>query len=150
MTVPPPQSKSIAPVLLALVIVLLACIGGGAILYAFSGNASESQAVGRIPDVGVRPSPSNPPPRSNAKTSMSPRISEGTWLVGEEVPAGKYRTPGALEGIAQLCYAHTSKTDSDADIIEQVVANGTTEPARITLKAGQYFKTSGCQPWVKQ
>lgn len=84
------------------------------------------------------------------KTNRPDSIGQGMWLVGEDVKPGKYRTAGAEGGVMMLCYWHTAKTDGDEAIIDQGMVNDVDEPGRVTLKAGQYFKTNGCKPWIKQ
>lgn len=69
----------------------------------------------------------------------------GTYEVGTEVEAGKYRSPGVQDSIAPLCY--WDLTDSSGSIKDQgVTPEG---PSRATLTKGLLFKSSGCQDWTK-
>jgi hypothetical protein len=76
-------------------------------------------------------------------------IGEGLWKVGTEVKAGTYRTKGAIDAQIPLCYWHTAKDDTDATIITQGLVDKITQQGRVTLKKGEFFKTSGCQEWEK-
>lgn len=85
-----------------------------------------------------------------AKPVKAKTIGEGTWKVGTEVTPGTYRTPGAKEGIITLCSWQVSTDDDGQHILSIDAVDSTSEPGRVTLKAGRYFKTSGCQDWIKQ
>jgi hypothetical protein len=76
-------------------------------------------------------------------------IKDGTWRVGKDVAAGKYQTQGAADSVIPMCYWHTALDDSGQNIIAQGVSDGADEQGLVTLKAGQYFKTSGCKAWTK-
>lgn len=78
-----------------------------------------------------------------------PQIGQGEFEVGPDVTAGKYRTAGAAEGVVSLCTYFVSKTGS-TDYTDFGTVSNITEPAIVTLKTGQTFKSSGCQPWIKQ
>jgi hypothetical protein len=71
-------------------------------------------------------------------------IREGMWRVGTDVKPGRYKTTGALDG---LCYWHTARDTSDLTIIDQGLADRSNQAGYVTLKSGQYFKTSGCHDW---
>lgn len=82
------------------------------------------------------------PPASVAPAA--PSISDGTWTVGEDVPAGTYKVTGA----GSTCYWSITKSGSNgADIIDNHLGGGN---LRVTLKAGQDFETARCGTWVKQ
>lgn len=66
----------------------------------------------------------------------------GTYLVGDEVAPGKYRSAG-VDG--SMCY--WDLTNDAGTIVDQGVA--TEGPSRATLKAGLTFKSSGCSTWNK-
>lgn len=75
-------------------------------------------------------------------------IGDGTWEVGTEVKPGRYRTPGAVKGIFELCIWTIKSSDSpDARVIDFGTSN-VDEPNRAVLKRGQFFDTSGCETWT--
>lgn len=74
-------------------------------------------------------------------------IGEGTYEVGDDIKAGKYRTVGA-DG--SNCYwARLKNTDGDLD---SIIANGNVHgPTTVTIKTSDgAFQTSGCEPWVRK
>lgn len=90
--------------------------------------------------------PADEPADEPAETDESDGVTDGTWLVGEDIDAGRYVTAGP-DGLA--CYWERSKNDSGE--FDAIIANGT-EAGRgsVSLKKGEYFKTTGCKPWVKR
>jgi len=71
-------------------------------------------------------------------------FSDGTFLVGTDIEAGTYKSPGDDTGIG--CYWERAKDDSgDFDsIITNEAFDG---PGRVTVKTGEIFKTSGDCEW---
>jgi hypothetical protein len=100
------------------------------------------------PELTLKPSaPSKPKPVSPAAPEG---ITDGKYLVGTDIPAGTYRTLGVAPGSAtQLCIWDLSKDDS-ADYGAFIDSRSGTGPDRVTLKAGQFFGTDGCKPWIRQ
>lgn len=95
--------------------------------------------------------PSNPPVKAAppaTKKPIIPQIGEGEFEVGKDVTAGKYKTAGAADGMVPLC--SFSVKNSQGTYVDSGLVDGLTEPAYVTLKAGQTFKTSGCKAWIKQ
>jgi hypothetical protein len=78
------------------------------------------------------------------KVQAQNTIAEGTWAVGVDVQPGTYRTKDAVSG---TCYWGIY---SDANG-EHIVANDIVSGGRptVTLKNGQFFKTSRCGEWGK-
>lgn len=95
-------------------------------------------------------SPKIPAQRSSPAKPAAAGVTDGTYLVGKDIPAGTYRTLGvAPDSTTELCIWELAKDDSggyDAFIDSR----SGTGPDRITLKAGQVFRTDGCRPWTKQ
>jgi hypothetical protein len=83
-----------------------------------------------------------------AVAKVSAGIGEGTWEVGVDVKPGKYKTAGAVQTGLGLCYWHTALDDSNTHIVAQGVVDKPNEPGRVTLKKGQFFRTTGCEPWI--
>ena len=69
-------------------------------------------------------------------------ISEGVWLVGEDVAPGRYCVTAAVSGD---CYWEI--TTSGGTIVDNDFVSG--GRPTVTLKAGQQFKTQGCGDWAK-
>lgn len=68
----------------------------------------------------------------------------GTWEVGVDVVAGKYKTLGS-----DNCYwARLRNNDgSTDDIIDNNIGAG---PQTVTIKDGEYFETQRCGTWTRQ
>ncbi|MFD3696226.1 hypothetical protein ACFWUZ_08685 [Streptomyces sp. NPDC058646] len=98
-----------------------------------------SASAGSAPSASPSPAPAGPagPARS---------IGPGTYLVGEDVAAGTYKTPGPSSSSIPNCYWARNKNDSGE--FSAIIANGNPEgPTRVTVKKGEVFETSGCEAW---
>ena len=97
------------------------------------------------------PAPALSPSKPRAVSPAAPEgVTDGKYLVGKDIPAGTYRTLGVAPGSAtQLCIWDLSKNDS-ADYNAFIDSRSGTGPDRVTLKAGQFFGTDGCKPWIRQ
>lgn len=79
--------------------------------------------------------------KAESKTSA---ITDGTYLVGSEIPPGTYKSDG---GGSTLCYADTQ--DKAGNILQQEVAGGG-EAVVIRIASSAYtFKSSDCGSWKK-
>ncbi|MFI1158335.1 hypothetical protein [Streptomyces sioyaensis] len=75
-------------------------------------------------------------------------IGQGSYLVGEGIAAGTYRTGGPAASDIPLCYWARAK-DSSGEM-GSIIANGTPQgPARVTVTKGETFETNGCRRWTK-
>lgn len=139
--------------------VLAACLG----ITAAALNTAESPPPSRPQLAGSAASPTSSPqggwgadsvsPSAAPKTSASPKaavvpaatIKAGTWTVGDDIPAGTYRS----SGVTSMCYWEISKTGTNgSDIIANDLPSG--GRPQVTLKKGQDFKTSEeCGVWSK-
>lgn len=80
-------------------------------------------------------------PAAPAKPANS--IDDGTWTVGEDFPAGTYKTTGSGED----CYWSIYKSGTNqSDIVNNHIGGGN---LRVTLKKGQDFETARCGTWTK-
>jgi hypothetical protein len=88
-----------------------------------------------------------PPPATVDVQAADGTITDGTYLVGTDIPAGTWRTSGPQPMDPPTCYWERA---SDATgTLESIIANGIpTGQAIVTLKPGDYFTTMGCQPWT--
>jgi cytoskeletal protein RodZ len=172
MTYPvPPKKKNrtVWIVLLAVagLVALVCCIGG---LSQLATN-DEPDATPSTRPTTVQPSTkpttkppvTTAPPRTTAPATSAPtteappivglksnpkKFGQGTFVVGKDVDAGDYRSPGAEESIMTLC-TWTLKAKSGS-IVGIGSASSVDEPELVTLKKGQTFESSGCQAWVKR
>lgn len=158
---PTPLPKRRAPlpvVIIALVLAALCCVLG--ITYAvISGEADKRAAIAPLavpestfpsaPYQGVSPKP--------AVTTKAPRAvgipADSVVHVGEDVPAGTYRTvfdvnSGESLGLTGECYWKKS-TDAEG---QDIIANDIVEGGRpqVTLKKGQWFVSQDCGEWHKK
>lgn len=82
---------------------------------------------------------------SGGPASSTATIGDGTWLVGEDMAAGQWKTSGQVEA---GCYWQISKAGTNGnDIIANDNVSGGV--ARVTVKKGQEFKSDGCGDWIR-
>lgn len=74
-----------------------------------------------------------------------PTIDDGTWVVGEDVPAGTYKVNVPVE---QGCYWSITKSGSNGGTIIQNDLPVGGRP-KVTIKKGQDFSTQRCGTWTK-
>lgn len=86
------------------------------------------------PDPGVRPSNAGPA-----------TMGDGTWVVGEDIPAGTYKLN---QNADDLCVWMVTKSGSNGT---DYVAGNVTEGGRpsVTLKKGHDFQSTSCGTWTK-
>jgi hypothetical protein len=153
---PKPEKKSnalgVAILLACAIVVICSCL---AVVGAMAGDDESDEglrAVSTPNATATHAAPVSKAPAPKAKTAPAkPKpvtIGEGEWLVGEDVPAGRYRTPGAKDGILVYCSWLVTSEGGDGELLDAGSVSSTTAPGRATLKAGQEFQTSGCEPWA--
>lgn len=130
------------------VFVVLGCIGalacGGLGVSIVAGDQSKTSTI-QLPEEEGGSAGGFASATPSAKRSVRPdTIQEGTWEVGSDVKPGKYKTKGAVEGIVTLCYWDVQK---GGEIVAQGVKDKPGAQGIVTLKTGQTFTTSGCEPW---
>lgn len=88
------------------------------------------------------------PPMGSTPTVEESGITDGTWLVGEDIEPGTYRTGGPQSaGAFGNCYhARLSGTSGELD---DIISNDNSQgPTVITIRESDVaFETNGCQPW---
>lgn len=117
------------------------------------GNADPATPTpGRVVGSAAATAAKKVPASGKATTTVPPmvKVGQGTWEVGVDVPAGKYKTKGAIEGPLMLCYWDVRMGSEDGKIGAQGVKNQANAQGLVTLKKGQFFTTSGCQDWTKR
>lgn len=77
-------------------------------------------------------------------------VEDGTYQVGTDMVAGRYKTVGPPAGsVMDMCYSARLKDDSGdmGSIIANDIVKG---QSSITVKAGEFVKFSGGCTWTKQ
>lgn len=100
-----------------------------------------------ITGMGSSPNAPEPDPTKSAQRTTGAAVTNGTYLVGKDVPAGTYTSPGPKsQDVLDSCYWSRSKNSSgDA---EAIIANQeVTGPGRVTVKTGETLVFSGGCEW---
>jgi len=74
---------------------------------------------------------------------------DGTYVVGQDIRPGTYRTDGPQGGLITDCYwARLSSTSGNS---QDIIANGDTkgQTAVTIASTDKAFTTRGCKPWKK-
>lgn len=90
------------------------------------------------PPVTVTPTSSSTP----APSAPATEFADGTFKVGFDVAAGRYRTPGPAVAGAGCVW---SRTRPGGAILARGTALG---PIVVTLRAGDLMTSTGCKPWT--
>ncbi|MFJ5831441.1 hypothetical protein [Streptomyces sp. NPDC093089] len=114
-----------------------------------TGTTSETETATET----APPARTTPPPAGrttgNTKAAAQEIPGDGTFLVGQEVRPGTYRSAGPADPTLPNCYwARLKGTSGD---IEEVLANGSGKgQATVTIRGtDKAFQTSGCQTWKR-
>jgi hypothetical protein len=98
-------------------------------------------------DTPIQPAPIEPEEAAQPAEAdpVKDGIGSGIWVVGEDIPAGTYKTKGPAAGETDGYYARLKNNDGSlGDIINNNFVEG---PTTVTLHAGEYFESHRCQPW---
>jgi len=110
-------------------------------------SPSPSPVVVYVTQPGVAPVASVAVPVTTTKPPPppAPTIDDGTWTVGVDLPAGKYRVTA---NVGSGCYWKITKSGTNG---EDIIANDIPGGGRptVTVKAGQDFSTTECGTWTK-
>lgn len=150
---PPPKKRRVWPWVVGGIIALPII---GSALSSNSGSAQRSTTTptysaptystgGTMPAVATQPAPQAAP--AGPKTTFG----DGTWVVGEDIVAGTYKSNGAKQGMFELCSV-TTHSDENADsdkTLDWKTANAN-EPIRLKVAGNvKSVKASGCEDFVK-
>jgi hypothetical protein len=125
----------------------------------FAGTASTANRAGvptanSVPPDAAAPA-SKTDPQSSAAAPAKPAgpttsFGDGTWVVGEDIQPGTYRSPGAKPGLFDVCSASTHTGDAaDGSILDWKTANAG-EPVRIKVSgAAKSVEVHGCETFTK-
>lgn len=124
----------------AAAVILLVCCGGGVALLAAPNNPTP---------IGLSTSAPTTAPASTVTVPGRPGgIKDGEWLVGKDVPAGRYHSPGPADGL--MCYwQKTTAPDAQPGEKTFITNDSPPGPSYVSLVAGQYFTTSHCGEWTR-
>ena len=97
----------------------------------------------RAPTTAVAPAPT--PPGGAAAS-----VGDGTYEVGKDLAPGRYKTAGPpTDAVIKDCYWQRTKDDSGE--LQSIISSGDAQgPGSVTVKAGEFFQTSGGCTWTKQ
>lgn len=87
-----------------------------------------------------------------AAVPAGPRTSfgDGTWVVGEDIVPGTYKTPGAQHGVFEFCSVTTHSGDTTDSPIVDIAAANADEPIRIKVSGRvKSVEVHGCEDFVK-
>lgn len=89
-------------------------------------------------------------PAAPVETGPATTVSDGTYEVGVDLAAGRYKTPGPDgSGALDMCYVARSSNDSGE--LDSIIANDIAQgPSSVTVKKGEFAKFSGGCTWTKQ
>lgn len=155
MTAPPaPKSRKAMWIAIASVVAALlgvCCIGMVTMSLAPSNTEVDvpPQPVYTSPTPEPRPSASKRPAKAAEPVKPKPQIADGTWHVGEDIPAGTYRVRDRINS-DQSCYWEKNR-DAEGRF-SGIISNGAPDGGRpqVTLRKGQWFETQDCGVWVKR
>ncbi|MFI6282066.1 hypothetical protein [Streptomyces sp. NPDC050988] len=88
-------------------------------------------------------------PSAVGKVSSGGFPGDGTYVVGNDIKPGTYRSAGPQGGLITSCYwARLSSTSGE---VKDIIANGATSgPTTVTIAAtDKAFNTTGCKAWRK-
>lgn len=77
-------------------------------------------------------------------------VSDGTYEVGPDMVAGRYKTPGP-DGSSALDMCYWSRNKNDSGEFGSIIANDIVKgPGSVTVKNGEFVEFSGGCTWTKQ
>lgn len=134
--------KKLIGLAVILFLVLGACAGLGA---ALEDKGSDRPAA--LAEQQNRYGDGNDPTPTTAKLDG---IGDGTWEVGVDIKAGKYKTAGPAPSAFENCYWERQKTLEGG--FDAILSNDNLSGPGVVVikKTDKGFKTSGCQPWIRQ
>jgi hypothetical protein len=128
------------------VVVLLLIIIGSTSKSAPKSNTTTPSVATSASQAAAPTNPAPPAKPSGPATSFG----DGTWVVGDEIQPGTYRSAGATPGLFDLCSASTHTGDAaDGSIIDWKTANAG-EPVRIKVSGpAKSVEAHGCETFTK-
>lgn len=143
---PPPPRRRWLAIVAILALVLVGVVACSAAMSSRAPAAPSPSAPALTPVESAPAAPSAAPQPTGPRTT----VGSGTYVVGEDVEPGRYKTPGP-DGSSwrDSCYWERARDDSGA--FSSIIANDNIEgPGSLTVKAGEVLKLSGPCTWSKQ
>lgn len=150
---PPPRKRRRWPFVVAGVLALFVIVGIVAAVTGSNGTAAPTVTVptpvaptAAPAPVAAAPVPSAPVPAAGPSTT----VGDGTYEVGVDMAAGKYKTTGpGADSITGMCYQQRAKDSSGefGSIISNDLVQG---PGVVTVKDGEVVTFSGGCEWAAQ
>lgn len=111
-------------------------------------NDCRAKAAGAAPAAGSGGEPVQPAPQHDAPEESV--ISDGTYIVGQDIQPGTYRTAGPASELVDNCYWARLKGTSGE--LGEIIANqNLAGPGVVTIAPSDgAFETMGCKPWVRR
>lgn len=147
---PAKKSRIVLIAVLVAFTVAAACICGVAVATSSGdkkpGAPAATASAGQATAATTQAAPPTTPAQPTAVAApANPTITDGTWTVGEDFPAGTYKTTGAGSNCYWAIYKSGQNQSFDA-MVDNHLGGGN---LRVTLKAGQDFETKRCGTWAK-
>jgi hypothetical protein len=102
-----------------------------------------------LPTVGAAPAAAASPPAPAKPAGPATSIGDGTYEVGVDMAAGRFKTTGPTDDTFKNCY--WARTKDDSGQFGAIISNDNIQgPGSVTVKPGEFFQTSGGCVWVKQ
>ncbi len=150
---PPPTPSPAKPPLLAALSVALTLGAGVGVVAATLPRTVPAATLAAVPPTvtvtaGASPAPTvtvpAPPTTSGRAVPESPtnRFADGTYLVGTDVAAGSYRSPGPAPGGNGHCYWARLRPNGGSKIVADELTTGA---ARFTARKGEFVQVAGCE-----
>lgn len=133
------------------VIGIIANVGKSRVPASASSTAPASTATSAAPWPSQAPVAAAPAPAAPAAPAgPATEASAGTYEVGVDLAAGRYKTPGpGSKEVLDSCYYARRKDDSGN--LSAVIANQIVQgPSTVTIKKGEFLELSGGCTWTKQ
>lgn len=131
------------------VIGIIANVGKSRVPASASSTAPASTATSAAPWPSQAPVAAAPAAPA-APAGPATEASAGTYEVGVDLAAGRYKTPGpGSKEVLDSCYYARRKDDSGN--LSAVIANQIVQgPSTVTIKKGEFLELSGGCTWTKQ
>ncbi|RZT87658.1 hypothetical protein EV383_4584 [Pseudonocardia sediminis] len=144
------KGVAIAGVVLSAVGLML-CFAWVALFSSAADSASRSQASAPTYSAAA-PTYTAPAVEKPAAAAIDVNnLTEGSYLVGKDIPAGRYKTSGA-QGTNIIDACTWSRNKDDSGEFDSIIANGIINKGQgsVTAKDGEFLDLSGDCVWTRQ
>jgi hypothetical protein len=128
--------KLIVGTLSAIAVIILLTVGCTAILGATQHDTPTTKP-------SAQPHSAKPKP-----TDAEDTWGDGTYKVGDDIPAGSFRTEGSTDENFGSCY--WARLSDDSGGVDAIITNDFfSGPGRVSIKPGEFVQFSGHCSWTK-